>query len=209
VKTYKSIALTVSIVYTILLVSGCGTDARPSYFTNMFIDERDIDKLSNCLMETPSVDGKVLTIKVDADCLVALSGTDEELTGPHIEVSYADLLNNPVNYLGRLVTFEAYVKSAGSAKPITLYTDRSDIDFEIDRQGKAVYVMKNGNLTREKVQHNAKYRFTCKMTEVRITEDRRHHILAEFILTTDRKIIHNPIYIENDAEDIDLPPLPN
>ena len=51
-----------------VLVS-CGTDTKPSYFTNIVRSDADIDALTACLTETPQVDGDTLTIKSSIPCL--------------------------------------------------------------------------------------------------------------------------------------------
>ena len=69
----------------------------------MFRDEGDIDRLSECLVETSSVEGDVITIMADSPCLVELSQRDT--SDPNADVSFTEILNNPVAYLDKIVTF--------------------------------------------------------------------------------------------------------
>ena len=89
----------------LFILIGCGTDVKPTYFTNMLKDESDIDRLSECLAETPQTDGEYITIKASKPCLVDLSKRDT--TDPNVDATFSEILQNPEKYIDQMVTFEA------------------------------------------------------------------------------------------------------
>ena len=64
------------LVCTAVILIGCGTDTKPSYFTNILRSDADIDALAGCLTEIPEIDGDTITVKSNIPCLSELSNGD-------------------------------------------------------------------------------------------------------------------------------------
>ena len=64
--------LSLIFLFAILISTGCGTDTKPTYFTNILKDPGEEDRLSECLAETSEIDGNILTVQSNIRCLVGL-----------------------------------------------------------------------------------------------------------------------------------------
>lgn len=172
-----------------LVIVGCDTDIRPTYFSGMFRDEADIDGIFSCLSEVPEVDGDIITVKGDIPCLIELSNTDT--TDPNMDASFEDILDNTEKYLGKIVTFEATVKYMHHNNNPELYTGRHDVVFSIDAQGAEVYTLNEGG-EKIRLSANVKYRFTCQLNNFSVDQHRVKRMVAHFLVRTDRQIIYQP-----------------
>lgn len=178
----------------VLSIIGCGTDAKPTYFMNMFRDDGEINRLSECLVEPPQVDDKTITVISDKQCLVDLSNTDT--TDPNIEASFTEILNDPIIYLDRIVTFDALVKRVhGSGHHFELYTNRRLMDFHIRSHGADVFII---NAKGEEIDlvKNQRYKFQVRIYEIGINDNANWSINSEFIISEDKKVIHQPVVAE-------------
>lgn len=177
-----------------LCIIGCGTDAKPTYFMSMFRDDGDIDRLSECLVEPPQVDDKTITVISDKQCLVDLSNTDT--SDPNIEASFTEILNDPIIYLDRIVTFTAIIKHVrGNGHDIDLYTNRRLMDFKIYSHGADVFILNEKGEEIDLVK-NQKYKFQVRIFEIRINDNANWEIKSEFIISEDKKVIHQPQFAE-------------
>ena len=180
-----SIIVTASIVF-----NGCGTDVRPSSFVNIFRDTSDIDDLAQCLTETPTDDGNVITVRASKQCLIDFSNGDisDELT-------FEKILINPTAYLAKRVTFSANVQTVRRTTrddveypyQVELYTNTVSVKFTIHNPTRMPF----------DVQENQTYEFTCRVYELK-----RHanhggvlEINANFITNEAGGIEHLPVLL--------------
>ena len=180
-----------AIIATIVML-GCGTDVKPNYFIGMFRDEGDIDRLSECLVETPSVEGDIITIKADSPCLVDLSKRDT--SDPNMDVAFSEILNDPETYMDKILTFDAVVKKILNVHRIELYTNRRTQRFFITSHGADIHILDEDGEEQDIVP-NQKYRFKVRIYELKTHTDYggSWQIQAEFIITQDKKIVHLPV----------------
>lgn len=175
----------------VLSIIGCGTDAKPTYFMNMFRDDGDINRLSECLEEPPQVDDTTITVKSNKQCLVDLSNRDT--SDPNMEASFTEILNDPIIYLDRVVIFEATIKHVrGNGHDVDLYTNRRLMDFKIYSHGADVHII-NEKGEEEDLAKNEKYKFQVRIYEIEINDNANWEIKSEFIISEDKKVIHQPV----------------
>ena len=175
---------------TCLISVGCGTDVKPTYFTNMLKDESDIDRLSECLVETPQTEGDIITIKASKPCLVDLSKRDT--SDPNVDATFSEILQNPENYLGKLITFEATFKRVHYDR-IELVTNDPDLRFYIHAHGKEIYTLDEEG-EEISLQPFDKYKFRCRIYEIKnhVSFNGAWEILADFIIFQDKEIATPP-----------------
>ena len=174
-----------------LTIIGCGTDIKPSAFLDVVRDGNDIDSLSECISEEPKIDNKRITIALDKQCLVDFSQQDR--TDPNLAPSYAEILEEPEMYMDKLLTFEAVVKKIHNPHHIELYTNDLDLRFYIHTHGAPLYRLdKEGKQVQ--LDANQKYRFKIRIFELKRHADwgRTWEINAEFIVSTNKQILHPP-----------------
>ena len=181
------------VVFTILFSMGCGTDVKPNYFIGMFRNANDIDRLSACLSETPQIDedGNIV-ITADQQCLIDLSNQDT--TDPNLDVTFTEILNDPVAYLDRIVTFEATIKEIDYSNDYELYTNRDLMDFIIDTHDGDVYTLDEDGEEVD-IYQNQKYEFTVRIYEIGIDDNKNWVINSEFIITEEKEVIHQPLRV--------------
>ncbi len=177
-----------------LTIIGCGTDTKTTYFTNMFKDEGDIDRLTACLTETPQVDGDTVIVKSNIQCLTELSNIDT--SDPNISPSFSEILKNPEAYMDKLVTFEARVKKLhGGEDYPELFTNDINIKFYIISHGADVRVI-NDDGSEVPLAIGEKYRFRCRIYEKYLNIDRGGfwEVKAEFVVTSEnnKTIVYPP-----------------
>ena len=187
------------IILTILIISvfcliGCGTDVKPNYFIGMFRDESDIDRLSACLTQVPVMQDGTVTITSDIQCIVDLSNTDK--TDPNIDVSFSEILNDPESYMDKILTFEAILKKIHYINHFYLYTNKHDMIFEIRSHGADVYTLDEDGEEQDLLP-NVKYKFKCRISEIKINTHRVWHIVADFIITEDKKVVYQPEFVDD------------
>ena len=180
------------VVFTILFSMGCGTDVKPNYFIGMFRNESDIDRLASCLSETPQIDADGnIVITADQQCLIDLSNQDT--TDPNLNVTFTEILNDPVAYLDRIVIFEAITKEVKSSY-YELYTNRNLMDFRIHIHDADVYTLdEDGEEVR--ILENQKYEFTVRLYRIEIDDNKNWKIVSELIVTDEKEVIHQPLRV--------------
>ena len=175
----------------ILTVVGCGTDIKPTAFVDVLRDPGDIDELSACLSEEPTIDDKTVAITLDKQCLVDFSNQDQ--TDPSLAPSFAEILANPEAYMDKLLTFEAVAKKIDPNRKVELYTNDIDLRFYIQTHGAQLYRL-DAEGEEVPIEPNETYRFKCRIYQLRRHVDwgRVWEIDAEFIISTNKNIIHLP-----------------
>ena len=187
--------LSLAVCAAVILV-GCGTDTKPSYFTNIIRSDADVDALAECLIETPEVDGDTVIVKSSIPCLSKLSngGTVD----PNEILSVSDILRNPESYMDRLITVDGVIKKIhGNNETPELFTNDLRYKFQIRSHGAEVYTLGSDG---EKVplEIGELYRFRCRIyhLERNIDWGGIWSINAEFIVTQHKEIIYLPEKIE-------------
>ena len=173
----------------ILLSIGCGTDTKPTYFMNILKDESDVDRLSECLIETPVIDGDTITIKSNIPCLEEVSKYEVSDTP-----DFQDVINFPETYMDRLIIFEAVVKKLhGGEDYPELFTNDLNIKFFVRSHGADVRVL-NADGDEVPLEVGEKYRFRCRIYHMEKNIDRGQvwNINAEFVVSTNKKIVYPP-----------------
>ena len=183
--------LFICFVFTCL---GCGTDAKPSYFTNILRDESDMDALAKCLTKEPEIGTEDITVTVNKKCLIDLSNTDHGNTNP----TFAEILRNPEAYLDRLLEFEAVIKDVSDRKDsLKLYTNDPDIEFEIRSDGTDIYTATDKGEP-VPIESHKKYKLKCRIYQVEVNVDwgAKLRIRAKLAVSSDKKLLHPPILVE-------------
>ena len=185
-------------VYAAVILASCGTDTKPSYFTNIIRSDADIDALAECLTETPEVDGDTLIVKSNIPCLTKLSNggmVDPDNLDEILSVS--EILLKPEYYMDRLLTVDGIVKKFHHNDDPELFTNDLQYRFYIHTHGAELYTL---NAADEQVplEIGELYRFRCRIYELRKHVDRggTWNIEAEFIVSEQKKIIYPPEKVE-------------
>ena len=178
-------------ICAMMVLIGCGTDVKPTYFTNMFRDESDIDRLSECLAKTPQDEGDTITVTADKQCLVDLSKRDT--TDLNVDATFSEILQNPEGYLGKIVEFEAVYKRIHWNNRVELVTNAPDLIFYIHSHGKEVYTLDEAG-EEVSLQPYNKYKFRCRIYEIKTHADFNGawEVNAEFIIFEDKEIVNPP-----------------
>ena len=174
---------------------GCGTDVKPTTFVDILRDPSDADELSACLSEEPTINDKTVTITLDKQCLVDFSNQDQ--TDPTLAPSFAEIVANPEAYMDKLLTFEAVVKKMHGSDNVELYTNDPDVRFFIYTHGAQLYRL-DAEGEEVPLEPNEVYRFKCRIYELQKQADRGRvwEVRAEFIVSTNKKILHLPELVE-------------
>lgn len=181
-------------VFLALLAVGCGTDVKPTAFVDILRDPSDVDELSACLSEEPTIDDKAVQITLDKQCLIDFSTADQ--TDPSLAPSFAEIVANPEAYMDKLLTFEAVMKKF-HWDDVELYTNDPDIRFIVRTHGAQLYRI-DAEGEEVPLEPNETYRFKCRIYELKRHADwgRTWEVNAEFIISTNKKIIHLPELVE-------------
>ena len=181
-------------IFIMSSVIGCGTDVKPTAFIDIVRDRSNIDDLSACLSDEPEVDDKQIKITLDKQCLIDFSQQDR--TDPNLTPSFAEIVGNVEIYMDKLLTFEAVVKKIHGSSPVELYTN-SDMRFYIYTHGAPLYRL-DAEGEEVPIQPNETYRFKCRIYEYKKHADwgRTWEVRAEFIVSTNKKIIYLPELVE-------------
>jgi len=193
-KMLKTPFVYIFVIVTLFSI-GCGTDVKPNYFIGMFRDKGDIDSLSKCLVETPSVEGDIITIKADSPCLVDLSNRDT--SDPNMEVTFSEILNDPEAYMDRLLIFEAVIKKTDNRGYVELYTNRKAMEFHITSHGAEIKYT-DGEGEEQNVLPNDTYQLKCRIYKIEIYTTGVWRIHAEFIVTKERKLVFPPVPVQDE-----------
>ena len=175
---------------------GCGTDVKPTSFIDIVRDPSDIDTLSGCLSDEPTIDDKQITLTLEKQCLIDFSKQDQ--IDPSLTPSFAQIVANPEIYMDRLLIFEAVVKKVHDYGPrVELYTNDIDQRFYINTHGAALYRLDTEG-EEVPIEPNETYRFKCRIFELKRHVDwgRTWEIQAEFIVSKTKKILHPPELVE-------------
>ena len=179
------------LVCTAIILVGCGTDTKPSYFTGILRSDADIDALAGCLTETPEIDGDTITVKSNIPCLSELSNGDT--VDPNEILSVSDILAKPEYYMDRLITVDGVVKKIHYNENPELFTNNQQYRFHITTHGAELYTL---NAADEQIplEVGELYRFRCRIYELHKNVDRGDtwNIQAEFIVSEHKQIIYPP-----------------
>lgn len=179
----------------ILTVVGCGTDVKPTAFVDILRDPTDADELSACLSEDPVVGDATVQLTLDKQCLVDFSNQDQ--TDPSLAPSFAEVVANPEAYMDKLLTFEAVAKRVDPNRNVELYTNDINLRFYIHTQGAQLYRL-DADGEEVPIEPNETYRFTCRIYNMHKNIDRGSvwTVDSEFLVSTNKKIIHLPELVE-------------
>ena len=179
------------LICTAIILVGCGTDTKPSYFTNILRSDADIDALAGCLTETPEIDGDTITVKSNIPCLTELSNGNT--ADPNEILTVADILVKPEFYIDRLLTIEGVVKKLHHNESPELFTNSQQYRFHITTHGAELYTL-NADDEQVPLEVGELYRFRCRIYELYKHVDRGDHwrIQAEFIVSEQKQIIYPP-----------------
>ena len=188
IKSFLSVCVAVILV-------GCGTDTKPSYFTNIIRSDTDIDALAACLTETPQVDGDTLVVKSNIPCLTELSNSDTVDPNKKI-LSVSDILVDPEYYMDRLLTVDGVIKKFHGDTP-ELVTNDLRYRFLINTHGAELYIL-DADGEEVPLEIGELYRFRCRITQLNknVNYGGRWDINAEFIVSEHKKIIYPPEKVE-------------
>ena len=185
-------------VYAAVILASCGTDTKPSYFTNIIRSDADIDALAECLIETPEVDGDTVIVKSSIPCLTELSNGDTVDPNNLNEIlSVSDILVKPEYYMDRLITVDGVVKKFHHDDSPELFTNDQQYRFHIKTHGAELYIL-NADGEEVPLEIGELYRFRCRIYELMKQVDRGDYwrIQAEFIVSEQKKIIYPPEKVE-------------
>ena len=182
------------LVCTVVMLIGCGTDTKPSYFTNILRSDADIDALAGCLTETPEIDGDTITVKSNIPCLSELSNGDT--VDPNEILSVSDILVKPEYYMDRLLTVDGVVKKLGH-HDVELFTNGHKYRFKITTHGADLYTL-DADGEQTPLEVGELYRLRCRIYELKKHVDwgGRWEIQAEFIVSEQKQIIYPPGKVE-------------
>ena len=114
-----------------------------------------------------------------------------DTSDPNVALSFTEVLNDPETYIDKVLTFEAVVKRARYGSNVELYTNRKLRQFSITAHGAGLHsIDENGEEV--EIFPNKKYRFTCRIYEIKIDQHSIWDIQAEFIVSDEEKILHQP-----------------
>lgn len=174
-----------------MILASCGTDTKPSFFTDIIRSDTDIDALAGCLIETPEVDGDTITVKSSIPCLSELSngGTVD----PNEILSVSDILRDPEVYMDRLITVEGVIKKFHHDDSPELFTNDAQYKFHIHTHGAELYTL-DADGEEVPLEAGELYRFRCRIYHLtkNINASGQWYIYAEFIVTQHKKIIYPP-----------------
>ena len=151
-----------------------------------------IDRLSECLAETPEDAGDTIIVTADKQCLIDLSKRDT--TDPNVDATFSEILQNPEAYLGKIVEFEAvFQKYPYGRDLVELVTNDPDLIFIIYGHGKEIYTL-DADGEEVSLQPYKRYKFKCRIYEIKKHVDLHGawQISAEFIIFGDKEIESPP-----------------
>lgn len=114
-----------------------------------------------------------------------------DTSDPNVTLSFTEVLNNPETYIDKVLTFEAVVKRTYHGSNIELYTNKKLRQFLITTHGAGLHSI-NGNGEEVGIFPNEKYRFKCRIYEIKIDQHGIWDIQAEFIVSDEKQILHQP-----------------
>ena len=118
-----------------------------------------------------------------------------ETSDPNVALSFAEILDDPEAYIDKVLTFEAVVKRTRYGESVELYTNRKLRQFSITTHRADLHsVDENGEEV--EILPNEKYRFKCRIYEIKIDQHSIWDIQAEFIVSDEREILHQPELVQ-------------
>lgn len=114
-----------------------------------------------------------------------------DISDPNVTLSFTEVLNNPETYIDKVLTFEAVVKRTYHGSNIELYTNKKLRQFSITTHGADLHSI-NENGEEVEIFPNEKYRFKCRIYEIKIDQHGIWDIQAEFIVSDEKHILHQP-----------------
>ena len=118
-----------------------------------------------------------------------------DTSDPNVTLSFTEVLNNPETYIDKILTFEAVVKHTNHGSNVELYTNKKLRQFSITTHRAGLHsIDENG----EEVETlpNKKYRFKCRIYEIKIDQHGIWDIRAEFIVSDEIEILYQPELVE-------------
>ena len=117
-----------------------------------------------------------------------------DTSDPNVTLSFTEILNDPEMYIDKVLTFEAVVKHTRYGSNVELYTNKKLRQFSITTHGAALHSM-DENGEEVEIFPNEKYRFKCRIYEIKIDQHGIWDIQAEFIVSDEEEILHQPEFV--------------
>ncbi len=114
-----------------------------------------------------------------------------DTSDPNVSLSFTEVLNDPETYIDKVLTFEAVVKRTRYGSNVELYTNQKLRQFSITTHGAGLHSM-DENGEEVEIFPNEKYRFKCRIYEIKIDQHGIWDIQAEFIVSDEKQILHQP-----------------
>lgn len=121
----------------------------------------------------------------------AIGVSKQDTSDPNVTLSFTEVLNDPEIYIDKVLTFEAVVKRARYGRSVELYTNNKLRLFSITTHGAGLHSMDENDKEVE-IFPNKKYRFKCRIYEIKIDQHGIWDIQAEFIVSDEEEILHQP-----------------
>jgi len=113
-----------------------------------------------------------------------------DTSDPNVALSFTEVLNDPEMYIDKVLTFEAVVKHTRYGS-VELYTNKKLRQFSITTHGADLHSM-DENGEEVEIFPNEKYRFKCRIYEIKIDQHSIWDIRAEFIISDEKGVLHQP-----------------
>ena len=114
-----------------------------------------------------------------------------DTSDPNVTLSFTEVLNNPETYIDKVLTFEAVVKRTHHGSNVELYTNKKLRQFSITTHRANLHsIDENGEEV--EIFPNEKYRFKCRIYEIKIDQHGIWDIQAEFIVSDESEILYQP-----------------
>ena len=118
-----------------------------------------------------------------------------DTSDPNVVLSFTEILDDPETYMDKVLTFEAVVKHTHYGSKVELYTNRKLRQFSITTHGADIHrIDENGEEV--EIFPNEKYRFKCRIYEIKINQHGIWDIQAEFIVSDEKKILYQPELVD-------------
>ena len=114
-----------------------------------------------------------------------------DTSDPNVTLSFTEILNDPEMYIDKVLTFEAVVKRTRYGSNVELYTNKKLRQFSITTHGAGLHSM-DENGEEVEIFPNERYRFKCRIYEIKIDQHGIWDIQAEFIVSDEEEILHQP-----------------
>ena len=118
-----------------------------------------------------------------------------ETSDPNVTLSFTEVLDEPETYIDKVLTFEAVVKSTRYGSDVELYTNRKLRQFTITTHRADLHSI-DANGEEVEILPNQKYRFKCRIYEIKIDQHSIWDIKAEFIVSDEKEILHQPELVQ-------------